>query len=108
MVSLILSCVWALLTTVPFLAVTSRRLHDSGRSFWWAGAWYAGIAILMTTGFLVSRLRPPPAQSYIPGVLFGLFLLAWFGLFIRLVYLLCARGEARANNYGDSAPTSPT
>ena len=108
LVGLVLRCAWALVITIPYLAVTSRRLHDSGRSFWWAGAFLAGVAILMVAGLLISWLQPWPAKGNIPAVLFGLFLLAWFGLFIRLFYLLFVSGEPGVNRYGDPAPTFPT
>lgn len=29
------SSVWSLVTVLPSLAVSSRRLHDTGRSGWW-------------------------------------------------------------------------
>ena len=108
LVGVVLKCVWALVTTIPFLAVTSRRLHDSGHSFWWAGAFYVGIAILMFAGLLIRWLPLSPPQGNVPALLFGLYLLAWFGLFIRLFYLLFVSGEPGGNRYGDPAPTLPT
>lgn len=99
---------WALVITIPYLAVTSRRLHDSGHSFWWAGAFYVGIAILVIAGLLISRVQPSPAKGNVPAVLAGLFLLSWFSLFIRLLYLLFLRGQAGVNRYGVPAPTLPT
>ena len=38
---------------LPFLTVTSRRLHDIGRSGWWQVAWYA-IDIVASLVFLVA------------------------------------------------------
>ena len=40
---------------LPFLAVTSRRLHDIGRSGWWQVAWFA-IDIVASLVFLVAWL----------------------------------------------------
>ena len=43
-VSLILLCVMLLGTIVPSIAVTVRRLHDTGHSGWW---WFIGMVPLV-------------------------------------------------------------
>ena len=41
----VLSTLFGLATLLPSLAVTSRRLHDIGKSGWWQLAWYAASAL---------------------------------------------------------------
>lgn len=44
----ILSTIWSLVIFLPFLSVTVRRLHDTGRSGWW---WW--ILFIPCVGFIV-------------------------------------------------------
>src|SRR5262245_45067058 len=53
----ILSWGWMLAVLVPHLAVLSRRLHDSGHSFWWCGSFLLGTASLLIFG-LAAGGRP--------------------------------------------------
>src|SRR5579863_3679611 len=46
-----LSWIWAAVTVVPHLAVASRRLHDVGRSFWWAVAPALTLLPILIIGF---------------------------------------------------------
>lgn len=41
----VLSTLFGLATLLPSLAVTSRRLHDIGKSGWWQLAWYTASAL---------------------------------------------------------------
>ena len=41
----LLSTLFGLATLLPSLAVTSRRLHDIGKSGWWQLVWYAASAL---------------------------------------------------------------
>lgn len=41
----VLSTLFGLATLLPSLAVTSRRLHDIGKSGWWQLAWCAALAL---------------------------------------------------------------
>jgi uncharacterized membrane protein YhaH (DUF805 family) len=44
----IVSCLYALGVFVPFLAVSARRLHDTGRSGWWLlGYLLPGVGVLI-------------------------------------------------------------
>jgi uncharacterized membrane protein YhaH (DUF805 family) len=91
---------WVVLLGLPSLAVTSRRLHDTGHSFWWIGAPILGLIPLIVTGLIW------------PGALKGSFflmayLLAFFGLSIWLLVLYCSKGDPGPNRYGDPAPTTP-
>jgi len=102
-----LSWLWSIAIFAPHLAVTSRRLHDSGHSFWWAVPFWIGLFALLSAGLAI-RGRPPISdKGALPGLLFLGFLMAWIGFFFRLLYLLCKRGDAGPNRYGDSAPAVP-
>ncbi len=65
--------------TIPFIAVSVRRLHDTGLSGWWL------------------------LFLYLPGILSYALLLPWLGL-IGLglnIYFQSRPSESRANKYGD-------
>ena len=44
--------IFGLATLLPSLAVTSRRLHDIGKSGWWQLAWWSPLLAWITTGVL--------------------------------------------------------
>jgi uncharacterized membrane protein YhaH (DUF805 family) len=98
-----LSWVWAALTITPFLAVMSRRLHDTGHSLWWGGAPF----LAMLPVLLAELLRPQLLKSR--GLMLACFLALLLGvvvLMIRLLVLLCSRGDAGVNRYGAPAPAT--
>jgi uncharacterized membrane protein YhaH (DUF805 family) len=97
-----LSWVWGALLIVPFLAVMSRRLHDTGHSFWWASAPALALAPILAAELLRPQLLK--GRSF-AGACFLLCLLAFLGLGIRVLVLLCTGGEAGTNRYGDAVGT---
>ena len=97
---LALSLTWAAFTIVPHLAVSSRRLHDSGHSFWWVVA----PLLAVSPAVLVGLTRPAGLKG---DPAFFLLFLAFFGLSIWLVILLANRSAPGPNRYGDPAPTTP-
>lgn len=94
----LLGVIWSLGVVIPHLAVCSRRLHDTGHSFWWVAPPVGGYLILATSKW----------GDRIPyGV--GPFLwLAWLGFAATLLWFLCEPGDHGPNRYGDSAATGPT
>lgn len=46
-ISILTCCAGYLVLLLPMIAVTFRRMHDTGRSGWWAGA-YWGATIMLT------------------------------------------------------------
>jgi uncharacterized membrane protein YhaH (DUF805 family) len=84
-----------LVTLIPTLAVTSRRLHDIGKSGWlqilpWA---IFGVAVISA----VAAIPIPPA----------VWIIAAFASFVGLIVWLVRKGDEGANKYGPD-PRQPT
>lgn len=106
----------AVATFVPSLSVLVRRLHDTNRSGWWAGAFWAVYAAYLWSmrGMLsaVSSIdpnnpNPDPAAvnaiaaqsggSFMMGALLGLVFLI---IAITVLVFLCLKGTDGDNRYG--------
>jgi len=86
---------------LPQLAVTVRRLHDTGRSGWWLGGFIVYlIAALMGSVMAVfgpaGRGSPGHVGEIVPAVLLGVA--ALYGIFLFVLTVL--RGTDGANRYG--------
>ena len=84
-----------LVTLIPNLAVTSRRLHDIGKSGWlqilpWA---IFGVAVISA----VAAIPIPPA----------VWIIAAFASFVVLIVWLVRKGDEGANKYGPD-PRQPS
>ena len=86
---------------LPWLAVMTRRMHDTGRSGLWVLGFYVA-SIIVAVGFvaalviLFSASEPSGAASlaiYLCG-------LAWLGVGITWVVMLCLTGTSGPNRYG--------
>ena len=96
---------------LPGLAVTCRRLHDTGRSGWWQLAWYV-IGIVAIVPIIVGVVIGLPtgddggddwweAVSWAPvvvGIVIGF--LIWLAVFIWWLVWLVRQGQAGPNQYG--------
>lgn len=78
-----------LATSIPFLAVTARRLHDINKSGWFQ--------ILPLPFSFVDRLLERSLQDVGFSIFFGLITI---GLYIYLFILFCTEGEKKNNKYG--------
>ncbi|WP_114967154.1 DUF805 domain-containing protein [Alkalilacustris brevis] len=83
----------------PQLAVTFRRLHDTGRSGWWVGWVFFG-PLLVTLAFAAVSgggvlVTPDAAMG-----LMLLFMIGWFAIFLLILIFLCQRGDPGPNRYG--------
>lgn len=100
-----ISTVLGLAIFLPGLAVTFRRLHDTGRSGWWVGGFYLAIIVFVfvavTMAFGVGT-DVGNASSMLAG--FGVLTLLFFlGLFIYAIVLLifmCQDSHTGPNKYG--------
>ncbi len=108
------STIYSLAILLPNLAVTARRLHDTGKSGWWQLVWFA-IAILavipVIVGVLVglSGLLTGGADwgewwaaiSWAP-IVVGILvtLLVWIGLLAWWLVWMVKQGRPGPNHYG--------
>ncbi|WP_413870467.1 DUF805 domain-containing protein [Albidovulum sp.] len=90
--SAIMSNLFWLATLLPTVAVTVRRLHDTGRSGWWVGG---GIIGLLGLGFFASTAGPHGNEAL--GVLLGLAFLIWC---VAMFVFLVLRGDPGPNAFG--------
>lgn len=90
--STLINTLAGLVLILPSMAVTWRRLHDTGRSGWWIGGFWLGLA-----GVLALTLSGSGMPSAGMIMLVGLGLLVWTVL--TLVFL-CQRGDPGPNAYG--------
>lgn len=93
-----------LLTLVPQASLHVRRLHDVGRSGWWAAAPLVPLAILVVSVFLGILLGDVPRpRPFLGMVTVG----ATLALAFMVLGMYCARGERGNNAYGaDPSPRS--
>ncbi len=96
----------ALVTFLPTLAVTTRRLHDTGRSGWWQALWYFAPAPLWLLLLYVLAYQfaeawggadPSPAPLFIIG---GLSLAVNAAMGVWALVLLARPGDPFQNSYG--------
>lgn len=86
---------YSLLTFIPGLAVFSRRLHDTGRSFlkWGIIPW----GLLFVAGLMLGFLGFHGKEFT---VVFALLVVVYV---ITLLVICCQKGEAKSNEYGEPA-----
>jgi uncharacterized membrane protein YhaH (DUF805 family) len=97
-----LSTLVSFATFLPTIAVTVRRLHDTGRS----GLWYLGfiVALILSLGVLavgVSMDNEGGAIAAIAGF-------AMLGLFVWAIVILASAGERGANRFGPPVTATDT
>ena len=87
-----------LLTILPSMAVTFRRLHDTDRSGWWAFGVPLGLgAFGIAVGALSDGGRTPEAMLAPFGAIIGLGFFAWM---IAMLVFMCLRGTPGPNRFG--------
>ena len=103
---------------IPSIAVTSRRLHDIGKSAWWMTVWLllAGVWVLWSVGFVLEVIgleesRNPEVEFW---EIFGTWLvsagfltLASIGVVIWWIVWFVRKGDKGPNKYGPD-PRQPT
>jgi len=89
---------------IPDLAVTVRRLHDTGRSGWWVGGFYLGIVgFVLALSILAFGTMAAPAGDTtaavfgVFGIVFGLGILIYA---ITMLVFLCTDSSIGPNKYG--------
>lgn len=88
---------------LPGLAVTFRRLHDTGRSGWWIGGFYIGIivfALIIGIGFAATMGGDSTTSSALGGVAAIIFGLGALIYGIAILVFLCTDSQVGPNKYG--------
>ena len=97
-----LSLLFSLAVFLPDLAVTFRRLHDTGRSGWWIGGLYLGLIVfalvagLMFVGTM-NGVGDSAVGAGVAAIILGLGLIIY--AIIMLVFL-CTDSVVGPNKYG--------
>ena len=91
--------VFSLAIFLPTLAVTARRLHDTGRTGWWQVAPVVGLVVMLVGawGYFMSGA---PAEAEAVPIAFIVGGLLGVGLAIALLVFLVQRGDEGPNRYG--------
>lgn len=99
-----ISGLFSLAILLPGLAVTFRRLHDTGRSGWWIGGFYLGLIgfVIMVGVVFASTFSTGGESAAATGI--GVFAII-AGLFaviyaIALLVFLCQDSQVGPNKYG--------
>lgn len=100
--SKILVCVWSLVTIVPFICLTARRLHDTNRSAWHILWLPEGLMVInMIFFFILILLRVMGLYSKsVLSLYFGLFMPIFCISIIGALILMYLPGDKKANKYG--------
>ena len=103
----VLSCIWAIVTLIPLIAVTVRRLHDTGRSSVILIITGGAAAVFFTmvfgcTNFTRMAGESPSAVEKVYVAVLALIGIAFLGLLVYLIVLLCQPGRKK-NKYGKAA-----
>ncbi len=100
----ILSGLYGLATIFPSLALTSRRLHDVGRSFWW----FWGAILLIVLSFVCAAMSGYAGKDVV--LLSVLYILAVMTTVIYsfyLLYLTCKK-SSDDTKFGEPVSEDPT
>ena len=116
-IPLIGQVIW-LATSIPTISLTTRRLHDIGKSGWWQLA-YWGLVIVCAVGFfgpivfLIFVMSEATGDSVAGAVLvmFGIVMVvatvAWIATGVVWIIWLVRKGDEGPNKYGPD-PRQPT
>jgi uncharacterized membrane protein YhaH (DUF805 family) len=98
------------LHVIPLAAAVIRRLHDAGRTGWWAlmplpfsvyGIYLMGNVFSRLPDFVTSRPADPVIFAFVLEIftVLGVSLL-WLAALITLIILLCGRQGPKSDRYG--------
>ena len=87
---------------IPTIAAQVRRLHDTGRSGWWVGAYYIGYLVLLFTMFgSVLGAAGGATETAAAGMGMSMLVMALWGIYgIVLLVFFILPGTKGANEYG--------
>ena len=109
----VLSLLFWLAILLPRLAVTTRRLHDIGRSGWWQLVWVAagalaaipfiiGLVASLGSMFILSGGEGDFSMAAIAPLIVGLLISVaiWIGLAVWIIWWMVKQGHAGPNQHG--------
>ena len=73
----VLTVLFGLLTLLPYLALTARRLHDTNRSGWWQLAWYAAHAVVWAVAVVVGSGTGAGVAMAVVGLVGTIAVIIW-------------------------------
>lgn len=88
---------------LPYLSVMVRRLHDIGRSGWWAGGYLLVFVASWAAG--IASGKPGYAEWWSDAELAIVMLQAVY--LVAMLYWLCKVGDPEANRYGEPPCSEP-
>ncbi|MFZ9805471.1 MAG: DUF805 domain-containing protein, partial [Ilumatobacteraceae bacterium] len=106
---------------LPGLAVHVRRMHDTGRSGWWVGAFYGSIGVVIVSVVVLIVDAALDFEDFSNGTFasddffgdnvsagsvafVGIATLAALALLIINIVFLCQRSNANENRFGPPPP----
>ncbi|MEP1231016.1 MAG: DUF805 domain-containing protein [Litorimonas sp.] len=96
------STLFSLVTFIPGLAVSWRRLHDINRSGWWVGGMYLAVfvfAVLVGISAVISGdIDLPPSVLSVIGIVALIGIVAWG---IALLVFFCTDTKSGDNRFGE-------
>ena len=106
----IIGSIIGLAVFIPSLAVTSRRLHDVGRTGWWQALPWGLFFVFVTSlvGVIIAFTVDENSDfGIILLIIAGISILALIAVGIMLLIWFCMRGQSGSNEYGLDPRTSP-
>lgn len=91
------SSILALILFLPVLAVTWRRLHDTGKSGWWIGAPPLVLILLGVAAPFALSSSALPFPGFEVFVVLGI---VYLGYALLILVFLCTRGDPGPNRFG--------
>ena len=95
---------------IPLAAATVRRLHDTGRTGWWAliplpfsayGIYLMGNAFSRLPEFMATRPADPVIFAFVLEIFVAIGVsLLWIAAVIVLIILLCGRSSPKGDRFG--------
>jgi uncharacterized membrane protein YhaH (DUF805 family) len=101
--AVILYLLWGLISLaffIPNLAVTIRRLHDSGRSGFWVWLLWGPYLLTLVISFMGVATMAGGSDDAGVGVFSGILGLAWLAGCIVLLVFMFLPGQRGQNQYG--------
>ncbi|MDR1006016.1 MAG: DUF805 domain-containing protein [Bacteroidales bacterium] len=96
----LITLLYGLAMVLPCLAVTTRRLHDIGKSGYWLLAYY--VAVFVLWGFMMVALILALYSTVAMTITLLLFYLLLLALCITFLVFLCKDSQVGQNQYGEN------